>query len=298
MSRQFHRAMIGTIAAVMLVAGCGGPAAPSPSATGSTILNTGGLVLEYPSRWTRFQYENVSSFSTLIGYLATVPVGDPCTRTPNSMPCGSTPYELAPGTLVVEITATGGLNEIDLALMPLTIGGMPASFRVEPSGSDGRRLIWEIARSSVSAFRITAEMRGPGLDLMQEQVTAMVEGLELNPAVELFLPDDPDELQAGAEAALAVALNALRINSPEVNCVPPVPGAARSATVVISGRPGPQEAVAVTCSSRVEASRLQMWKVVLTIRLVEPTSDLGTVVFTQWVTADGQAGNMEESIGP
>jgi len=297
MSRQFRQAVIGTIAAVMLVAGCGGPAASSTSATGSTILNTGGLVLEYPSGWTRFQYENVSSFSTLIAYLATVPVGDPCTRTANSMQCGSTPYELSPGTLVVEITATGGLNEIDLALMPLTIGGMPASFRVEPSGIEGRRLIWEIARSSVSAFSISADMRGPGLDVMQEQVTAMVEGLELNPPVEP-LPDDPDELQAGAEAALAVALNALRINSPEVNCVPPVPGAARSATVVISGRPGPQEAVAVTCSSRVEASRLQMWKVVLTIRLVEPTSDLGTVVFTQWVTTEGQAGNTEVRTGP
>jgi hypothetical protein len=54
----------------------------------------------------------------------------------------------------------------------------------------------------------------------------------------------------------------------------------------------------VTCSSRVEASRLQMWKVVLTITLDEPTHDLGTVVFTQWVTADGQPGNSEQGIGP
>jgi len=297
MSRQIRHAGVGTIVVVMLVSGCGQSIPTSPSPTGSVVFNAGGLVMEYPAGWTRFQYDMQPSFSTPIGYLATVPVGDPCTRTGNSITCGSTPYALAPGTLVVEILAVGGVDEMDLALMPLTIGGMPASFRVEPSGVDGRHLVWEVARSSMSSFRISADLRGPGLDAMQEQVAAMVGGLELNPPV-VPLPDDPDQLAAGAEGALVVALNALRINSPEVACFTTVPGAARRAVVVISGRPGAQEAVPVTCTSRVEASRLQMWKVVLTIQLDEPTSDLGTVVFTQWVTADGQAGNMEERVGP
>lgn len=238
-----------------------------------------------------------SSFSTLVVYLATVPVGDPCTRTANSVSCGSAPYQLAPGTLVVEIIAAGGIDELDLALMPLTIGGMPASFRVEPYGADGRRLVWEIARSPMSLFRITADLRGPGLDVMQADVTTMVEGLEFNPPV-VPLPDGPQDLAAGAEAALRVALNALRPNSPEVACFSPIPGAVSHAQVVISGRPGPRVAVPVTCSSDVAASRLQLWKVVLTIKLDQPTDDLGTVVFIQWVTADGQAGNMEERTGP
>jgi len=296
MLRQVRHAGPWAAAVVLLASACGPPSS-SPAPSGSAVLNSGGLVLEHPASWTRFHYDMTSSFSNLVAYLATVPVGDPCTRTANSISCGSAPYQLAPGTLVVEILAVGGMEQIDLVLMPLTIGGMPASFRVEPSGADGRRLVWEIARSSMSLFRITADLRGPGLDVLQADVTSMVEGLEFNPPV-MPLPDDPDQLGAEATAALVVALNALRINSPEVACFPPVPGAARSALVVISGRPGPQEAVPVTCTSRVEASRLQMWKVVLTMRLEEPTVDLGTVVFTQWVTADGQAGDMEQRTGP
>jgi len=296
MLRQVRHAGPWAAAVVLLASACGPPSS-SPAPSGSAVLNSGGLVLEHPASWTRFHYDMTSSFSNLVAYLATVPVGDPCTRTANSISCGSAPYQLAPGTLVVEILAVGGMEQIDLVLMPLTIGGMPASFRVEPSGADGRRLVWEIARSSMNLFRITADLRGPGLDVLQADVTSMVEGLEFNPPV-MPLPDDPDQLGAEATAALVVALNALRINSPEVACFPPVPGAARSALVVISGRPGPQEAVPVTCTSRVEASRLQMWKVVLTMRLEEPTVDLGTVVFTQWVTADGQAGDMEQRTGP
>jgi hypothetical protein len=285
------------VAAALLASACG-PSGSSPGASGSTILNTGGLVLEYPASWARFDYDVTGTPPTLVTYLATVPVGDPCTRRADGVSCGNAPYELAPGTLVVEIVAAGIIEyQIDQALMPLTIGGMPASFRVEPSGADGRRVVWEIARSSRSLFRITGDLRGPGLDSMQEQVTAMVEGLEFNPPV-IALPDDPDQLAAEAAAALVVALNALRIYSPEVACFSTVPGEARSAVVVISGRPGPRDPVAVTCSSRVEASRLQMWKVILTITLDEPTRDLGTVVFTQWVTADGQPGDSEQLTGP
>jgi hypothetical protein len=279
------------------ISGCGAPGVGSPGADSSVIFNSGGITLEYPAGWTRFQYDVNLSFSTLVGYLATVPVHDPCTRTASSMTCGNQSYELAPGTLVVEILAVGGLDELDLELMPLTIGGMPASFRVEPYGRDGRRLVWEVGRSSMSSFRITADLRGPGLDTLQAQVATVVEGLELNPPVKP-LPSDPDQLAAAAAAALAVALNALRINSPEGACFSPVPGEARSAVVVISGRPGPRDPIPVTCTSRVEPTRLQMWRVALTIQLDEPTSDLGTVLFIQWVTADGQAGNMEEHQNP
>jgi hypothetical protein len=289
---------LGLLVAAALLASACGPAASSPGASGSTVLNRGGLVLEYPSSWARFDYDITGSPSTLATYLATVPVGDPCPRRADGVSCGNAPYELAPGTLVVEILSVGIIQfELDPALMPETIGGMPASFRVEPAGTDGRRLVWEIARTSMSFFRITADLRGPGLDAMQEQVAAMVEGLEFNPPV-VRLPDDPERQATEAAAALVVAINALRINSPEVACFSWVPGEARDAVVVITGRPGPRDPVAVTCSSRVEASRLQMWRVVLTITLDEPTQDLGRVVFTQWVTADGQPGNMAESIGP
>jgi len=296
MLRQVRHAGCWAAAVALLASACGSPS-PSPAPSGSTVLNTGGLVLEYPSRWARFDYDITGSLSTLVTYLATVPVGDPCTRTANSVSCGKAPYELAPGTLVVEIIAAGAFGQIDLVLMPLTIGGMPASFRVEPSGADGRRLVWEIARSSMSVFRITADLRRPGLDVMQADVTSMVEGLAFNPPV-VPLPDDPDQLAAEAVDALVVALNALRINASEVACFSPVPGEARNAVVVITGQPGPREAVPVTCTSRVEASRLEMWKVVLTIKLDQPTSDLGTVVFTQWVTAGGLAAEMEQSTGP
>jgi hypothetical protein len=289
------------LAAALLISifasGCGPSGGASPGADTSEVFNSGGITLEYPADWTPFQYDVDGSFSNLVGYLATVPVHDPCTRTASSMTCGDRPYELAPGTLVVEILGVGGLDEIDLELMPLTLGGMPASFRVEPNGRDGRRLVWEVGRSSMSLFRITADLRGPGLDTLQEQVTTVVEGLELNPPVK-SLPTDPDQLAAGAAAALVAALSALRINSPEVACFSPVPGEARSAVVVISGQPGPRDPIPVTCTSRVEPTRLQMWRVSLTIQLDEPTSDLGTVVFIQWMTADGRAGNMEEHLNP
>jgi hypothetical protein len=291
-----HTGLEVVLAVGMILSACGS-STPTPRASGSAVFNSGGLVLEYPASWMLFQYEMATPPSTFVSYLATVPVGDPCTRTKDSVSCGNPPYALAPGTLVVEILAADGMNELDLTLMPLTIGGMPASFRVEPYGQDRRRLVWEVARSSRSSFRITADLRGPGLDTIQAQVAAVVEGLAFNPPP-VPLPTDPDELAAEAAGALVVALNALRIYSPEAACFSPVPGEARNAVVVISGRPGPQTAVPVVCSSRVEASRLQMWKVILTIQLDEPTKDLGLVVFTQWVTADGQAGDSEELISP
>jgi hypothetical protein len=282
---------------VPLATSCGSPVSPSHSAAPElAVFDKGGLVLRYPAAWHRFDYEMVTSMTDLFGYLATVPVDNPCHAIPNGTECGPTPYDLQPGTLVVRLGTRFQFPNAAAEPMDLVIGGMPASLNVSGAG-DGQQLNWEVAFGPGALYTINADLRGPGLAAMRSEVEAMVAGLEFNPPI-ARLPNDPERLAEGAQAALRVALTTVRETTPEASCFPDFPGATRQATVLISGTPDMRDPVAVRCSTRVEASPLQLWKVVLTIELEEPTADLGQSVITVWMTPDNKVTQTEESRGP
>lgn len=281
---------------VLAATACGAPG-PSDSLDQPTaIFNKGGLVLRYPTTWRSFDYRFQTSFSDLLGYLGSVPVADPCTRLPNGMQCGGTPYDLLPGTLVVTVVARYRFGDADIETLPLTTGGMPASYEaVGPAtGSDRMQLTWQVASGPESVYEIRADLRGPGLDVMQAQVTAMVEGLRFDPPL-VRLPGAPEERTAGARAALEAALRLLLRDYPMYTCFSPVPGERLITTTMISGSVDLVGPIPVTCSTKVEASRLELWRVVLTIELAEPTPDLARIVTTQWVTPVGLPTAMQQS---
>jgi hypothetical protein len=84
------------------------------------VLAASGIRLAYPATWREFHYEVVSSFSSVIAYLGTVEVQDPCTRTATSISCGSG-FKLPPGGIVV-VVENHGFPGYDILEHPMDEG--------------------------------------------------------------------------------------------------------------------------------------------------------------------------------
>ena len=166
---------------------------PSSGGPGSGLqgrFSEGGLVFDYPAAWHEFHYQNVSTMSSVIAYLATVDVHDPCVRSANGMSCGPG-YELQPGTMVVtvETAAFPGFNILDVpaGAQPLVAGGLPGyvqdSDPFAQTGATAART-WSLAMpgSIDNYYRITAQAREPGVDAAFAQVDSLVAGLAVRPA--------------------------------------------------------------------------------------------------------------------
>lgn len=307
-SKQQSRFLAGrdwrTIAALVLLTVSGACSSPGPTGEASDHETTreltfGHLVLAYPASWRLTEPDFVTSFSSIDAYLSTIPVPDPCHPIPNGMECSGSAYQLAPGSLVVTV-GSEYMHGPGEEVLPLTIAGMPAAFeRVDPPPNTlaSARLQWRIATGPSAWHVITADVRGPGTDRMIEQVTRMIDSLRFEPAVQP-LPVDPDERAAAAERILVLTLNRLAADSAAYRCFPRVPG--RAIPSILSQLPmGPvlTEAVPVICSSRVDATRYQMWKVTLTIQFSDPNNGDGPIVTEQWVASDGALGQLTQRSG-
>jgi len=95
--------------------GKSGLTTPQPKSTAALPLDQVadfpmfGLSFRYPSAWQRYEYSVASSFTTLITYLSTAPLGDPCrTRTDALIECGPPPVSLGTGGATVSFTSSGG----------------------------------------------------------------------------------------------------------------------------------------------------------------------------------------------
>ena len=126
----------------LAIAGCGpSTATPSPTAAPSGLARFAeqGLVFEYPAAWRVFHYQKLSSFSSVIAYLATVGVADPCARTASSVSCGLS-YHLDPGTIVVTVSnaafPTFNILDVPPGAFPVDVGGLPGY--VTQTGRHGR----------------------------------------------------------------------------------------------------------------------------------------------------------------
>jgi len=275
---------------------------PATTARGAALarFDEAGLAFEYPAEWRLYRYQMPTSFSTLIAYLATVPVHDPCTRTVTSesttISCNASSYALEPDTLVVRLESWGfpGFNILDAdpgGGARTTVGGLPAIRTVEDRAYSGpiRTITWTLARpGSVDNFyRITAELRGPDLDRLETQVDATVASLRYDPPV-VPLPTGTGGDAAMREAA-ARTLASLAAEYAGYGVFPTEPGTSRQCRVTQEPQgPALLRGLDATCSMDVEATPLQLWKMTLTIAW--PATDAhpaGAQVRTTWMAPDG-----------
>jgi hypothetical protein len=293
MSRAF------LVACLALLVACAGPSPPSaPAGNGMAQFNEAGLVFDYPAAWRPFRYQVVSSFSNLIVYLATVDVPDPCTRTANSVACGQG-YRLVPNSIVVSVTGRGfpGFNILDgppPGATALVAGGLPAYVeRLAPAdaaaGAD-TSVQWTIARpgSVDNSYAIRADIKGPDVADQLHQVEALVSSLQFDPPVVQLEATD-----AAAEGAATKALAVVASTDPSWACFPGKTGIRQMRVTALVSGPALAQPQVATCSTRIEATRLQLWRLTLIERLPEADPQAGTgMQVVLWVSPDGTPGQM------
>jgi hypothetical protein len=258
-------------------------------------FDEGGLVFSYPADWRVFRYEENSSFSHLIAYLATVDVDSPCTTTRvaghTETDC-SDHYQLAPDEIVVTVMSAGmpafSIMDTPEGATPLTIGGLPAYSLPESSAGATRTLTWHLARpgSIDNFYRISATIQGPDFDELQAPLEASLASLRYDPPVVPL----PIGLAASNGAALK-ALGILAAQDSAWTCFPP-PGATRDGTITaVPMGPALHQPQRATCTTAIEATPLQLWRMTLVLRLsaADPEAGAGSL-FTVWVNPDGTPG--------
>ena len=167
---------------------------PSSPPTGLAHFDEGGLVFDYPAGWRVYHYQEVSSFTSVVAFLATVDVPIPCATTVTSdsteIDCADR-FVLAPDSLVVTVMANGmpafDINNVPAGATPLVVGGLPAYFETEPvpSGGDTETLTWTLSRpgSVDNYYAIRAAIRGPHLGPFEAALHDLIAGLRYNPPV-------------------------------------------------------------------------------------------------------------------
>lgn len=269
------------------------------SASGMRTFNESGLLFEYPASWREFRGQSVSSFSTLIAYLGTVPVDASCSSKPSNggieTQCHED-YQLMPNSLAVAIRANGFPNftvlDVPAGATSMVIGGLPGYQEVGPSfpgDTSGAETVvtTTIARpgSIDNYYTITASLRGPDFDRLQAAVDALIGSLRFDPPV---VP-----LPAGKDAAAIAgtrALTILRRDTPSWGCFVAV-GSSRMVVDSVPMGPSLTRPQLATCTSTMEATPLQLWRMTMTMRLSEADPSVGSGKrYELWVDADGYPG--------
>jgi hypothetical protein len=289
-----NRGLLAGVALVMVA--CAQPTPPSDTSSGLATFHENGLVFDYPAAWRPFHYELVSSFSNLIVYLATVDVPDPCTRTANSIACGQT-FRLAPNSIVVSVSGRGfpGFNILDgppPGATALIVGGLPAYVtRLAPANMapDADTTVqWTIARpgSVDNSYEIRADIKGPDVAEQLHQLDALVSSLQFDPPVVPLEATD-----AAAERAATRALATMTASDAAWACFPGKAGARQMRVTSFPQGPILAEPQVATCSTRIEPTRLQLWRLTLTVRLPKADPEAGQdLQIVLWVSPDGTPG--------
>ncbi len=179
------------LASVALVA-CGGSASPSPSTPSFRHFDGEVLSFDYPGAWGNATFEVTSSFTTVLVYLSTAPMSDPCDRTSNSIACVRTVVsELAPDGVLVEWLRDSfpGWTFDSTKGHLITAGGRRATLeQVDPieeacqSIGGERELVATIDDPTPdwNWTEMRACLRGPSLDRLQAQIQAMLTTITWN----------------------------------------------------------------------------------------------------------------------
>lgn len=170
--------LTGPLAVVALVLAACGPA---------TLVHFDGegISFDYPGSWRAASFDVVSTFSSLIVYLSTEPLSDPCDRKPMSIACTREPVvHLGPNGILADWWRRGspGWAFDPTKGQPITVAGRTATIeQLDPDegcqnvGGD-RKLVLTIPDPTPNWnwTELDACLRGPALDALQAQVEAML----------------------------------------------------------------------------------------------------------------------------
>lgn len=280
--------------------------APSPSIQGSSTpgmahYSDNGIAFDYPATW-QLQPLNV--------LLRTGPVLALLGTAPSQMSCGqsvgpdcSLKWNLQPGSLSVELAAAEGPPRdeplyavpVGSGSMHVTIGGLPAIVTTTGFGSGGdaeKSWLITIPGSPDSALAFNATAMDPGADQAMELVDALIASLQYVPAIE------PLPTGSARGTLLASAMEAMAAHDTTFSCFPTTMG--ETADAVVQQFPGYsmlRKPVPVHCSTAVEETPIDAWRIKLTIAW-DAAKDRkpGSLVTYVWVDHNGQPG-LEQSIG-
>jgi hypothetical protein len=177
--------MAGLLASTLGLATCGGSAGGG-SAGGLRHFDDQTVSFDYPGAWADAKFDVVSSFSSVLVYLSTAHLSDPCDRTANSIACvRSAASGLGPDGVLVEWSRNGfpGWTFDPTKGQPMNVGGRRATLeQVVPSQDDcgaiggARELVVTIddPTPDMNWTAVRACLRGPSLDGLQAQIEAML----------------------------------------------------------------------------------------------------------------------------
>ncbi|OGO59379.1 MAG: hypothetical protein A2V85_08580 [Chloroflexi bacterium RBG_16_72_14] len=144
------------------------------------------LSFDYPGAWSDARFDVVSSFSSVIVYLSTAHLSDPCSRTTGSIVCNRNPVSaLGPDGVLVEWSRRSfpGWVFDPTQGRRTSIGGRAATLElVDPSEGTcqpvgGERELVVTIDDVIPDWNWTemrACLRGPSLDDLQAQIEAML----------------------------------------------------------------------------------------------------------------------------
>jgi hypothetical protein len=143
------------------------------------------LAFNYPAQWSRYEYSVVAHYSSLIVYLSSDRLHDPCTRT--SIVCTQPIERLGAGGVLIKWWAGSfpGWTLADYSGTSTTIASRPAKVLTEPAGN----CFGLAARVTVSAYieravpanyyGMLACANGPNVGAIERQVMTMLATVRL-----------------------------------------------------------------------------------------------------------------------
>ncbi len=289
----------------------GGPSGPAVTAEEGKFRGVG-IDFDYPREWHVYRTSSVGSFFSTFAVMGNQSL-DGC-RTfligPLDVNCAYR-MSLAPGTVRLVVGAGGmpGYSILDhepAGGFTIHVDGLPAIVTESgPNSADASdvTLLWTFAHpgSVDNIYTLRASLRGPGIEEMRAQLDELIASMHYS--------TPPQRLPTGVaavpllERATARAVNFMDRDARDIQnsdvyaCLPRQPNSSRT-TVITSGPNGPLTSpLSVTCSTRVQATELQLWRLTLEIAWDSgPGFKAGSLVTTVWVSPDGTPGATETTL--
>jgi hypothetical protein len=185
-----RRTVVRIAVALVALAGSSEPALAAGAAVSPTrAYSAGGVSFRYPTAWkaSPAAWHWQSSFSSLVTYLSTQPMHDPCTRTSTETTCAPPLGALLPGAILVSWTR-GGLPNWSLAKQPgrsTTLAGRRAKVQIARPGAcrylgASETITAQVALSPRhSSLEMQACLRGSSTAPNEKRVLAMLASLRL-----------------------------------------------------------------------------------------------------------------------
>jgi hypothetical protein len=143
--------------------------------------NVGDLSFQHPRAWHETRYAVKSSSSSLLVYLSTAPLHDPCVRRGGMTTCGRPLAKLRPNGVVVSWSAAGFPIGPNIRHPNATIGGRSAELEITRPGrgpctgmGQDETVTAVIARFPGNLYEMVACLRGPNLARNEALVRQML----------------------------------------------------------------------------------------------------------------------------